>query len=468
VTAVMLLGDLPSTGLLGAAAAQRLDVHAASEGLPWLIDRMAHALRGHGAVLVVYPSWEAEAARRVISLARGVLLTDRIAGMPLDLPPLALSLVADQLAFVSQYVRPGVLASMAPRLAGEVFAGAWVNSVANLDHIAIGLGAHLSSYLPGSGFSVTAAPAAEVHRISSSEPVPTITRRPVDPVLLLVANGNGDLDWVRQRLVPAMGVASIIESAAQPLSPKFWGTKKYVEFVAFSGHPQAFQGLLRLTVCRPCGWCEEPTALAKCPFCSMVQPGQQVRHAPQQSPMATGYGQTVSASSPLHFAAADRQPHNGSTQQFQPPRRSAASPQPLGQPAQQRQEQRPRTYWPAQDGRQRSDSTRGVPSPRHSGTAQSSDLAEQTRASISGTEKTLPKRPPVGDVPARTPSVGNGLRSTRDDVPFARVKEQREPEPSAPPAADNNAGMPDGIPGPNRVEWPGRTQTVVFRRVPKP
>ena len=140
----MLLGDLPSTGLLGAAAAQRLDVHAASEGLPWLIDRMAHALRGHGAVLVVYPSWEAEAARRVISLARGVLLTDRIAGMPLDLPPLALSLVADQLAFVSQYVRPGVLASMAPRLAGEVFAGAWVNSVANLDHIAIGLGAHLS------------------------------------------------------------------------------------------------------------------------------------------------------------------------------------------------------------------------------------------------------------------------------------------------------------------------------------
>ncbi|MBW8484948.1 hypothetical protein [Actinomadura parmotrematis] len=285
MTAVLLLGDFPSTGVLGAAPAQRVTLPAEARGAPTFLDLVAAELDTRAAVLVLYPSWRPAEAGRLVALARAARLTDRVAALPLALPPLALSLVADQLAFAAPYVQAGVLASLAVRLVGSVYAGAWVNSVTHLEHVPTGLGAHVSSFLPRSGFSVCAAPEGGVHRITDARPVQAIAARPPAPVRLIVAPSGGDVEWVRRELFPAVGASSAVEVPAQPLGTEFWGTKRYAEFVAFSAHAQALHSTLRAMAYRRCTWCGEAADLPACPFCAMPLPP-----APPSPPAAAPQG----------------------------------------------------------------------------------------------------------------------------------------------------------------------------------
>ncbi|MEU8122772.1 hypothetical protein AB0C21_29015 [Spirillospora sp. NPDC049024] len=331
MTAVVLVGDFPSTGILQATVAQRVVAEGpGGEGAPAFIDHMAHALRQRGAVLVLYPAWKKGRAERLVRLARSALLTDRIAGLSLDVPPLALSLIADQLMFASAYARPGVLASLGHRLCETVHAGAWVNSVARLEHIKTGLGAHVSSYLPGGGFAVTAGAHPEVHRITASKPVPQLASRPVDPVLLLVADANGDAEWLQSKMRPVLAAVSSTAVAPQPMSAEYWGTKKYTEFVAFSGHPQALQSLLAGSRYRACGWCGEPIALPECPFCLMVQPTEEASPAGHVPP-----GHHQPSTHPVQPAESQPRPP-------QPP-----APQPPQPPAPQHQAPAPQQAQPS-------------------------------------------------------------------------------------------------------------------------
>ncbi|MEU5880315.1 hypothetical protein [Spirillospora sp. NPDC047279] len=358
LTAVLLMGDFPGTGALGAAGAQRLDLPATSEAAQFFIDHVAQGLQAQGAVLVLLPSWRAAAAKRLVSLARGALSTDRIAAVQLSLPPLALSLVADQLAFVAPHVKPGVLASLAYRLADSVYAGAWVNSVARLEHIKTGFGAHVSSFLPG-GFSVGAGTNAGVHRITASKPVQVIENRPQDPVLLLVTDENGDMEWVQQKLQPELRVVSVTPVPVQPLSQEYWGAKKFSEFVALCGHPRALHFAVVNATYRPCGWCRELTTLPKCPFCAMLQrenagtsstgpqvsqPGspplpdsQQAPPAPPaphpQPPPPQPAGRPPQPPGPSQIPADSQPPANGQPQplaQHQPPAHPPVNAQPPG------------------------------------------------------------------------------------------------------------------------------------------
>jgi hypothetical protein len=349
MTAVVVLGDIPTAGIIRQAGAgrMRVDARLGSDAALEFVAYADQSLRAGAAVLVLYPAWRSTAAKRVIQLARAMLDSDRIAGVSLDLPPLAFSLVADQLAYLAQHVSPGLLASLAHRLPQEVLAGAWVNSVAKLEHIHTSLGKHMTSYLPGTGFMVAAAPQPSVHRITSSQPVAQLAYRPVDPVLMLVAHEDeSGADWLKGKLAPALGPQSLNQVGAQPLSADFWGTKKYVEFVAFSGHPHALQYAVRATPCRPCPWCEEPTALPTCPFCLMVQP---IPQAPQQgaAPLPTGSQAGTSAAAqppdrpaapPQQVSAQPASPQAVSTQPATPqpsPPRSQPTPAPSQQAPQQ-------------------------------------------------------------------------------------------------------------------------------------
>src|SRR6266545_4305845 len=271
MTPVLIMGDLPSTGILGEVAAERIGLPPAESAgqESFFLDVIDDRLRGRDAVLVIYPAWRAEPNAKLVRLARSALASDRIAGIPLHLPPLALSLVADMLAFLAPYESPGMLSSIAHRLQSELIAGAWVRSVAGLEHIHTPLRAHLASYLPG-GFLVTAAPRSGVYRIAAHRQV-DFGRRPADPILLLMANGGGDLQWVRRHLAPVLRPAGVTDARPQPLGPAFWGTQKYVEFVAFSGHPQALSATTRSLACRPCPWCGELTNLPHCALCGMTQ-----------------------------------------------------------------------------------------------------------------------------------------------------------------------------------------------------
>ncbi|SEG43677.1 hypothetical protein SAMN04489712_105211 [Thermomonospora echinospora] len=290
MTAVLVAVDVPSCGVIREVRAGRLTTGDAAEPeVTAFIDRLARALRGHRAALVLYPSWRPEPTERLVRLARGVLRTDRIAAVPLDLPPLALSLIADQLAYMARHVAPGVLTGLARRLAAEVVAGAWVNSVARLEHIETGLGPHLSSYLPGSAFMVTAGAQAGVHRITEGAPVARLNTRPTDPVVVLASTGDADPSWLHTAFKPHIAAAVVTLVEPQPLSPVYWGTRKYVEFVAFSGHPGALTRAARAAKGRPCRWCGEVTALTVCAFCSMVQPPPPRRPPSRPSAPAPGW-----------------------------------------------------------------------------------------------------------------------------------------------------------------------------------
>ncbi|TDD62111.1 hypothetical protein [Actinomadura rubrisoli] len=274
MTMVMLLDDVPGLGVMRGVAAERAPSGfspLSDEGLEFT-ERIARGLREHSAVLALYPAWRPEAAGRLLRFARASLRTGRLAIVPLDLPPLALSLVADQLAFMAPYVRPGALASLAPRLAEVIVAGAWVNSVTRLEQVRTGFGEHLASFVPGSEFMVTATPRAGVHRITEARPVPSGDRVPAAPALVLAAEHGGDAGWVRDRLGPALGAVSVTFVDDPPLGTEFWRARRYVEFVGFSGDSGVLQQLVRTTPCAPCTWCGEPVGLPECPFCSMIQP----------------------------------------------------------------------------------------------------------------------------------------------------------------------------------------------------
>ncbi|MFC7732197.1 hypothetical protein [Actinomadura keratinilytica] len=151
MTAVVLLGDVPSTQVIQGVSAARLPVADTPEGLLAFVDQVTHLLSRSGAVVAVYPAAEQPAIGRILRMARGLLRTDRIAGVPLELPPLALSLIADQLAFVARYVSPGIVASIATPLTQRIVAGAWVNSVTKLERVKTGIGKHVTSTCPAAG-----------------------------------------------------------------------------------------------------------------------------------------------------------------------------------------------------------------------------------------------------------------------------------------------------------------------------
>jgi hypothetical protein len=275
MTAVILLGDITGTGALNGAAAEGLGLTQpdSADLEPAFLEVVRDRLHQAGGVLMVYPawSWRQRAGARLVQIARGALATDHVAGLPLNLPPLALSLVADQLASLAPYVAPGVLAGVADRLPRGILAGAWVRSVAGLRHVRPSLSAHLASFLPG-GFMVTAAPAAGVHRVARrSGPATELggisVMMPDPPATLIVADRGGDTRWPRHSLFAAVAAGTVGEVPPQPAGTEFWGTRRHVEFVAFGSDPRALSAAARSTACLPCSWCGEPTPADPCLFC---------------------------------------------------------------------------------------------------------------------------------------------------------------------------------------------------------
>jgi hypothetical protein len=93
---------------------------------------------------------------------------------------------------------------------------------------------------------------------------------------------------VQRHLAPALQPWGMTNAQPPPLGPTFWGTQKYIEFVAFSGHPEALSQLVRSLDCHPCPWCREPTNTPTCAFCGMTQQQtQQQTQQPAAPPPAT-------------------------------------------------------------------------------------------------------------------------------------------------------------------------------------
>lgn len=270
---IVVLGDIPATGHFANAEALRGPVLTSTEeAAPDFLELVAMSLpvMSEG-ILVVYPQWQAKPAKRLIRVTRGMLDTDQVASIGLDLPPLACSVVADLLSFAAPHLQIGYLAGLARRLQDELLAGARLATVAKLEHIGTKLTQHMASYSPGSGFLAWAAPEGRIDRVSKRRPLASGDFRPADPLHLLVAPHGSDFPEFEKELSASLRPQLVKKVDAQPLGATFWGTRKHVEFVAFSGHPQALSNIVRSTRYWMCRWCRQPASLEVCAICGMFQ-----------------------------------------------------------------------------------------------------------------------------------------------------------------------------------------------------
>lgn len=269
---VALLADAPATGRVEDGRARRfaLKGRSRSEQSGRFIDFALHEAGAGRAVVALYPTWRAEAARRALVHARARALTDEIAGVALALSPLALSVLADRLAALATVHPPGIVASAAEELPRHMLAGACLPSVAGLSVLPTSVALHAASYLPHSAFIALCCPGADVFRIPHGElgehlpalPSPTDT-----PLEVVVSSGPHGASSFDDDLLPALRTATAHVGPFQPLAAEFWGTSRYTEFAAFETGPRATAralSALRTVLCR---WCGQQANGETCPFC---------------------------------------------------------------------------------------------------------------------------------------------------------------------------------------------------------
>lgn len=189
MTAVLVFGDIPNTGHVPRSGTEHITIGDGDGTVPadGVIDLVRHRLHAAGHVLALYPSWRPEPARRALRVAHAGLATERLILAPCSLPPLAFSLVADQLGYLAPYCTPGALVAIMSALERVTLSGAWVRSVAGLEHVPASLSDHFASYVPGGGFMVTVSPDQRIHRVKSSASLPDLSYQPADPVHVLTS-----------------------------------------------------------------------------------------------------------------------------------------------------------------------------------------------------------------------------------------------------------------------------------------
>ncbi len=243
---------------------------AGEDALPGLIATLEDALSRAARAIVVLPDWLEDAALRRLQTAAGLLESDRIAVHRTSLPPLAASVTAALAAAMAESVAgAGPLAGALPAIEDELLVGAWAGSVSGLERPEPSMAQHARSALPGSGFAIRVQPdpcVVTLGRDGSGNPF----EPPELPIEVVVAAGPaGNLDWVLDVAVPALGGPPVSELGEQTSgAERWWGTAKVVELV---GHPADLRRLAERAVPADlvaCRWCAEPVAAGRpCPFC---------------------------------------------------------------------------------------------------------------------------------------------------------------------------------------------------------
>ncbi|GAB7031335.1 hypothetical protein AB0G35_07960 [Streptomyces sp. NPDC021749] len=225
-------------------------------------------LEHHGHLVALYSSaCPPEHIRRLHTL-RAVLESDRIAILPVSLPPLGVALLARQLRQLSLCdFSPGVLASAARLLTHYIHAGALLGSVTGLDHIEVDLRAHVKSWLPGAHFAVLAHPEPQLVHLDRHATGAGL-RPPGFATELAVARGQLTADWVTGALAPAWQVQGAYEVRLPAESARWWGTQKLIEFAAGIPDPAVLRQLVASVRREECGWCGLEVLGDRCAFCT--------------------------------------------------------------------------------------------------------------------------------------------------------------------------------------------------------
>ncbi len=223
------------------------------------------ALEAVGHLVVVVPAGLPAAHRVRLHAVRSLLESDRTALVEVDLPPLAVALLVQQLRQISQYdLGPGVVASAARLLTHYLHAGAVLGSVARLDRVAVGLGSHLKSWVPGARFAVLAAPAPHLTQLAEDTRLPG----PNYATQLAFATGGFGDEWVRGRLGPDWNCHHVHQVPLPEESARWWGTTRLVEFTAYLSDVGVLYQLVNSAHREPCRWCGLELVGDRCGFCS--------------------------------------------------------------------------------------------------------------------------------------------------------------------------------------------------------
>ena len=246
-----------------------------------------HALiEQHGYVIALYPASTRIDVTRRLHAVRSVLESDRIALLGLDLPPLGLALLAQQLRQLSVCdFSPGVLASSARLLAHYIYAGALLGSVTKLDRIPVSLKSHAKSWVPGAQFAVLANPRPQLVRVGQEE-----LTGPEFGTRMLVAHGQLPAEWLTGTLAPAWRVQGVATVPLPAESTRWWGTGKVAEFAAGLYDVSVLYQLVSSVRREECHWCGLELIGDRCGFCAAPLPSPASRELP------TG---TVRAASPV-------------------------------------------------------------------------------------------------------------------------------------------------------------------------
>ncbi|MER6131192.1 hypothetical protein [Streptomyces sp. NPDC001815] len=261
------------------AAVQPLDTLESSlTGMHALIEQ-------HGYVIALYPASTRGDVTRRLHAVRSVLESDRIALLGLDLPPLGIALLAQQLRQLSVCdFSPGVLASSARLLAHYIYAGALLNSVAKLDRVPVSLKSHAKSWVPGAQFAVLATPRPQLVRVGQEE-----LTGPEFGTRMLVAPGQLPAEWVTGTLAPAWRVQSVATVPLPAESTRWWGTGKTVEFAAGLHDVSVLYQLVSSVRREECHWCGLELIGDRCGFCTAPLP------SPSSRELSTATGRAASS-----------------------------------------------------------------------------------------------------------------------------------------------------------------------------
>ncbi|MEV6025523.1 hypothetical protein [Streptomyces sp. NPDC052036] len=233
------------------------------------LNGMHSLIEQHGYVIALHSASVDDPAVQRLRTVRSVLESDRIALLGLDLPPLGLALLAQQLRQLSVCdFSPGVLASSARLLAHYIYAGALLGSVTRLDRIPVSLASHAKSWVPNAQFAVLAHPRPRLVRIGQEElPGPEFGTR------MIVAAGQPPSDWVTATLAPAWRVQGVATVPLPQDSGRWWGTQRLVEFAAGLHDVSVLYQLVTSVRREVCHWCGLELIGDRCGFCAASLPG---------------------------------------------------------------------------------------------------------------------------------------------------------------------------------------------------
>jgi hypothetical protein len=227
--------------------------------------RTSAALDAHGHLVALAPADPTDPARRRMHTVRSALEADRIAIVPLALPPLARTLLGEQLRQLSGTdLGPGVLAGSARLLSYYLYSGALLASVSKLDRVPVSVGTHVKSLVPGRHFAVIAHP---VPYLGEADPA-RVPPGPGYQTQLAVAGKGLDPGWVTGALASGWHTQHLREVPLPPDSARWWGTSRLVEFTAYIADVGMLYQLVTSVRRDTCTWCGLEVIGDQCLFCA--------------------------------------------------------------------------------------------------------------------------------------------------------------------------------------------------------